>query len=69
MLATILGGAVVAATGFVVMADAVEAAPLTISKGRAVATENLVQEAVVVVRRHRRRVCFWRRGRRVCHWR
>lgn len=26
-------------------------------------------QAVVVVPRHRRRVCRWRRGRRVCTWR
>lgn len=28
-----------------------------------------VEEAVVVVRPRRRRVCWWRFGRRVCAWR
>ncbi len=68
MLGTMLGGCAVAAFGLALAQQPAEAAPLTISKGRAVTAESPVEEAVVVVRR-RRRVCFWRRGRRVCSWR
>ena len=52
------------------MAVPAEFAPLTMSKSCPATTDNLVEEAVVVVRRRRRvRVCRWHRGRRVCRWR
>ena len=74
VLRVMLGGAVVATAGLALMPVPAESAPLAISKSLPDTTENLVEEAVVVVRRRRwvhrrRRVCWWRRGRRVCRWR
>jgi hypothetical protein len=74
VLRVMLGGAVVATAGLALMPVPAESAPLAMSKSLPAATENLVEEAVVVVRRRRwvhrrRRVCWWRRGRRVCRWR
>ena len=69
MLRFMMGGAVAATAGFALMSGPAESAPLTMSRSRPAAPENPVEEAVVVVRRHRRRVCWWHRGRRVCGWR
>ena len=80
MLGVILGGAVAAAVGSALAPDCAEAAPLMMNKDLAPGAENpeaenLVEKAVVVVhtrpvvRRRRRRVCWWHRGRRVCRWR
>jgi hypothetical protein len=57
MLRVMLGGAVVAAAGLALLPESAESAPLTISKRLPAPTENLVEEAVVVVRRRR-----WGRG-------
>jgi hypothetical protein len=70
MLRFMLGGAVVATAGLALMPVPAESVPLTMSKSRPATTDNLVEEAVYVVRRRRRvRVCWWHRGRRVCRWR
>ena len=68
MLGIMLGGAAVATVGLAMMSVPAESVPLTVSKTLSAATDNHVDEAVVVVRR-RRRVCWWRRGRRICRWR
>ena len=62
MLGVMLGGAVVATAGLALMPVPAESAPLTMSKIRLAPTDNLVEEALVVTRRHSRRV---RRHRRV----
>jgi hypothetical protein len=54
MLRVMLGGAVVATAGLALMPVPAESAPLTMSKSLPATTENLVEEVVVVVRRHRR---------------
>ena len=75
ILRVMLGGAVVATAGLALMPVRAESAPLTMSKSLPATTENLVEEAVGVVRRRRWgrrrrvRVCWWHRGRRVCRWR
>jgi hypothetical protein len=69
MLGIMLVGAAVATGGLVMMSVPAESAPLTMSKSLSATTDNHVEDAVVVVRRHRRRVCWWRRGRRICRWR
>jgi hypothetical protein len=69
MLRVVLSGAAVATAAFVMLPVAAEAAPLTMNKNLEAPTENLAEEAVVVIRPRRRRVCWWRRGRRVCTWR
>ena len=76
MLRFMLGGAVVATAGLGLITGPAESAPLTPSKSLPAPTENLVEEAVYVVRRRRWwrrrrrvRVCWWHRGRRVCRWR
>ena len=69
MLRVVLSGAAVAAAGFAMLPVAAEAAPLTMNKNLAPLTENPVEEAVVVIRPRRRRVCWLCRGRRVCTWR
>jgi hypothetical protein len=62
MLGVMLGGAVVATAGLALMLVPAESAPLTMSKTRPATTDNLVEEAVVVVRRRRSR--WVRRHRR-----
>jgi hypothetical protein len=74
ILRVMLGGAAVAAAGLALMPVPAKSAPLATSKNLSAATENPVEEAVVVVRGRRRvyrrrRVCWWRRGRRICRWR
>ena len=71
VLRVMLGGAVVATAGLALIPVPAESAPLAASRNLFAATENPVEEAVVVVRRcrRRRRVCWWRRGRRICRWR
>ncbi|HUB64609.1 MAG TPA: hypothetical protein VL996_09225, partial [Methylocella sp.] len=53
MFGVLLGGAVVATVGSTLLADPAESAPLTMSKSLQGKTENLVEKAVVVVRRRR----------------
>ncbi len=62
MLRVMLGGAVVVTTGLAMLPVASESAPLTMSKSLPAPTENLIEEAVVVVRRRR----HWVGPRR--HW-
>jgi hypothetical protein len=54
MLRFMLGGAVVATAGLGLIPGPAESAPLTTSKSLPAPTENLVEEAVYVVRRRRR---------------
>jgi hypothetical protein len=68
MLTLLLGGAAAAAAG-VALAGPAESAPLSVPMSPAAEPENLIEKAVVYVRRRRRKVCWWRRGRRVCRWR
>ncbi len=64
----------IAGFGLVLLPSAVEAAPLG-PIGKAPDAEGIdgsvpeQAQAVVVLPRRRRRVCWWRRGRRVCAWR
>ena len=51
MLGIMLGGAAVATVGLAMMSVPAESAPLTVSKTLSAATDNHVEEAVVVVRR------------------
>jgi hypothetical protein len=75
VLGTLLGAVAVAAFGLALTPGSAESAPLTMDKGLIVPAGNLVEDAVVVVRRRgwhghrRRRVCWWHRGRRICRWR
>jgi hypothetical protein len=63
MLRVILGGAVIATAGLALMPVPAESAPLTMSKSLLPATtENLVQEAVAVMHRGRRRGVLVARG-------
>jgi hypothetical protein len=73
ILRFLLGGAVVATTGFALVPDQANSAPLTLSKGDAVAVENPVDQAVYVSRRAGRRPrkrphtnCWHHHGKRVC---
>ncbi len=69
MLRVVLSGAAVAAAGLALLPVAAEAAPLMMNKNLAAQAGNFVEDAVVIIRPRRRRVCRWRRGRRVCTWR
>jgi len=68
MFSVLLGGAVIATMGSTLLSGPAESAPLMTSKSLLAPTENLVEEAFVVVRRRRVRRCWWRRGRRICRW-
>lgn len=69
----VLGGfssAALAAAGFLAVPAAINAAPLRMEPlGNPGSAPVEKAQAVVVVPRRRRRVCWWRRGRRVCAWR
>jgi len=69
MLRVLAGGAAVAAAGLALIPVAAESTPLLMSKSHPAAPEVPVEEAVVYVRRRRRKVCWWRHGRRICRWR
>ena len=69
MLRIMAGGAAIAAAGLALMPIAAESTPLTVGRARPAAPESPIEEAVVRVRRRRRRVCWWRRGRKICRWR
>ncbi len=71
MLRTVtLAAAAVAAAGLLTLPEAAQAVPVSMGLEHVSKTDSFVEKAVVVVhRRHRRRVCWWRRGRRVCAWR
>jgi hypothetical protein len=73
MLRFLLGGVAVATTGFALVPDQADSAPLTLSGGSAVAVENPVDQAVFVSRRAGRRPsrrrhtkCWYHHGKRVC---
>ncbi len=63
--------AAMALVGAALLPRLAEAAPLPVAPAGNGLDDALVQkaQAVVVVPRRRRRVCWWRRGRRVCAWR
>lgn len=69
MLKVVFGSAAVSIVGLSLAPTEVESLPLSVDIGHAGTAENLLQNAVVVHRRVRRRVCFWRAGRRICRWR
>ncbi|HYP56952.1 MAG TPA: hypothetical protein VEQ35_01545, partial [Beijerinckia sp.] len=72
LLGAIVSGAAAASVGLTWMPGLAESAPLAgIGAAPSAKTQDLIEQAVVVVRRRpvRRRVCWWRRGRRVCTWR
>jgi hypothetical protein len=73
MLRFLLSGAAVATTGLALVPDQANAAPLTLSRGDAVAVANPVEQAVVVSHRAGRRPsrrprtkCWYHHGKRVC---
>jgi len=68
MFRVLLGGAVIGTMGSTLISGAAKSAPLMTDKSLLAPTENLVEEAVVVVRRRRVRRCWWHRGHRVCRW-
>lgn len=67
-MAALMLGAAAAAAGLAMMASPAESAPLAAVKSLPAAGE-IPAEKTVVVRRRRRKVCWWHRGRRVCRWR
>lgn len=73
-LRAILAGAAsaaLAAIGAALVPGLAEAAPLPVAPSGDRMNVPVIEkaQAVVVVPRRRRRVCWWRRGRRVCAWR
>jgi hypothetical protein len=73
MLRYLLGGAAVATTGFALVPDQANSAPLTLSRGDAVAVETPVDQAAFISRRAGRRPrrrprtkCWYHHGKRVC---
>ncbi|MGO9390193.1 hypothetical protein [Rhodoblastus sp.] len=71
MLRTVLvGAAAVAAAGLLTLPETAGAVPVPMGLEHVSKTDSFIEKTVVVVhRRARRRVCWWRRGRRVCAWR
>ncbi len=70
MLRTVLLGAAVAAAGLLTLPETAQAIPVSMGLEHVSKTDGFIEKTVVVVhRRARRRVCWWRRGRRVCAWR
>jgi len=73
MLRFLLSGAAVATTGLALVPDQANAAPLTLSRGDAVAVANPVEQAVVRSHRAGRRpsrrpntTCWYHHGKRKC---
>jgi hypothetical protein len=66
----LLGVAAFAAAGLLMLPETAQALPASMGLEHVSKADGYIEKTVVVVhRRHRRRVCWWRHGRRVCTWR